>query len=70
MAVSGMYIYTLLLYVHIPDITWKILQIRLNGNSRLGTLAMDTLDSSMMKKMAVDSKTKGKNTGSTCDLHN
>ena len=32
-------------------------------------IAMDTLDSSMMKKKAEESKTKGKNTGSTHDLH-
>ena len=34
------------------------------GNSRRGKLAIDTLDSSMMKKTAADSKAKGKKPGS------
>ena len=33
-----------------------------NRNGHLGKLAIDTLDSSMMKKTAADSKAKGKNT--------
>ena len=46
------------------------LQIQLKkGNGRPGKLAMDTLDSSMMKKMAADSKTKGNNSEYSCDLH-
>ena len=41
--------------------TLNILRTRLNkGNGRLGKPAIDTLDSSMIKKMAADSKAKGK----------
>ena len=48
---------------------WKILRTRLKkGNGRLGKLAIDTLDSSMMKKTAADSKAKGKKPGSTHGL--
>ena len=38
------------------------------GSSLLGKLAIDTLDSLMMKKTAADSKAKGKKPGSTCCL--
>ena len=49
--------------------TWKNLQTRLKkGNGRLGKLDIDTLDSSMMKKMATDLKTKGKKPGYTSKL--
>ena len=48
---------------------WKILQTLLKeGNGCLGKLAIDTLDSSMMKKMAADSKAKGKKPGSARGL--
>ena len=43
--------------------------IKKEGNDPIGKLAMDTLDSSMMKKMATDSMIKGKNTGSTWNLN-
>ena len=53
MAVSGLYISLYVPYVHNPERTWKILRIRLKiGNGRLGKLAMNTLDSPIMKKMA------------------
>ena len=38
------------------------------GNGCLGQRVMNTLDSSMMMKTAVDSKSNGKKPGSTCDL--
>ena len=42
--------------------------IKKGGNGRRGKLAIDTLDSSMMKKTAADSKTKGSKPESTRDL--
>ena len=55
-------------YVHLTESVLTILQTRLKkGNGRLGN-AIDTLDSSMMKKMAVDSKVKRKKLGFTCGL--
>ena len=36
------------------------------ANSHLGKVTMDMLDSSMIKKMAADSKSKGKEPGYTC----
>ncbi len=39
-----------------------------NGNYHLGKSVIDTLDSLMMKKIAADSKAKGKKHGSTCGL--
>ena len=38
------------------------------GNVCLGKLAIDALDSSMMKKRATDSRTKGMKSGSTCGI--
>ena len=38
------------------------------GNGHLGKIAIDTLDSSMVKKTAADSKAKGNKPGSTCGL--
>ena len=58
-------------YVHNPESKRKILQSQLlkkRGNGHHGKLAMDTLDPSMMKKMAADSKAKGKKPGSTRGL--
>ena len=49
-----------------PESAQKILRPDLkNGNDHLGKLAIDRLDSSMMKKMAAYFKTKGKKPGST-----
>ena len=56
-------------YIHNPERAQKILWTRLKkGNGRLGKPAIDTLDSSMVKKTAADSKAKGKKPGSTSSL--
>ena len=63
------YIYIYVPYVHNPESTLKIFLTQLKkGNGRLGKLTMNTVDSSMMKKTVVDSKTKGRKPGSTCGL--
>ena len=65
MAVGSIYIYLYVAaHIHNKESTWKILRTRLN----LGKLTMDTLDSSMMKKMVADSKVRGKKIGSTRSL--
>ena len=56
-------------YVHNPESARKILQIQLKkGYGCLGKLTIETLDMSMIKKMAADLKTKGKKPVSTCGL--
>ena len=53
------------LSVQNPESTRKVLQTQLKkGNSRLEELAMDTLDLSMMKKMAADLEVQKKETWS------
>ena len=57
------HIYLHVPYIHNPESTWKILWIQLKkGNGRLGNLALDTLDSSMMKEKngCADKNSKGK----------
>ena len=51
-----------------PESAWKILRTQLEKKSHLGKPAIVTLDSSMMGKMAAESKAKGKKPGSTCGL--
>ena len=41
---------------------------RLKKNEMVVKLAIDTLDSLKMKKMAADSKARGKKPGSTCGM--
>ena len=54
-------------YIYNPESAWKILQTRLKKrNGHLGKLAIDTLDPSMIKKTAADSKAKGKKLDHTC----
>ena len=63
------YICLSLPYVLNPGSAPKILRTQLGkGNGRLGKLAIDTLDLSMIKKTAADSKAKGKKPGSTRGL--
>ena len=50
-----------MLHIHNPESSQNILWTRLKkGNGHLRKLIMDTLDSSMMKKMAADLMAKGK----------
>ena len=66
--------HALMWYIYVPYVdnsesTQKIYGLDLKrGNGRLGKLAIDTLDSLLMKKMAADSKAKGKKmyTHTTC----
>ena len=62
-------------YIYVPYFqTWRVhgrfyvLDLGKKGNGRLGKLAIDTLDSSLMKETAADSKAKRKKPGSTCGL--
>ena len=55
------YMYIFVPYVHNPESAKKILRTQLKKrNGHLGKPVIDTLDSSMMKKMAADSNTIGK----------
>ena len=57
------------LYIHNPESARKILRTRLKkGNGRLGKQAINTLDSSIVKKKAADLKAEGKKPGSTRGL--
>ena len=64
MAVCGIYIYIYIYISAICSYTGEYIEdfmIRLKkGNVHLGKLTMDMLDSSLMKKTAADSMTKGK----------
>ena len=59
-------------YVHNPEsqeCTEDFMDsLKKKGNGHLGKNRIDTLDSSIMKKMAEDSEAKGKKPGSTCGL--
>ena len=50
------YIYICVSYVHNPGVPGRFIDSTKKGNGRLGKPAIDTLDSSMMEKMAADSK--------------
>ena len=55
-----------MVYVNYPESAQQILRSQLkNGNSCLGKLAIDTVDSLTMKKTAVESMANEKKPGST-----
>ena len=68
MDLSDIYIY---IYVYHTFVIWRVhgrfFIDSAKENGHLGN--MNTLHSSMMKKMSADSKTKGKKPGTTHDLH-
>ena len=55
--------------IHNPGVQGRFYGLDLKkGNGHLGKYAME-VTRLMMKKRTADSKSKGKNTGYTCDLH-
>ena len=62
------------IYLHVAHVLTRRVHGRIyrldlkKGNGQLGKLDIDTLDSSMMKKMATDLKTNGKKPGYTSRL--